>query len=397
MKKYCILQFKRVARFLPWALCVVLVLFGCMSLLFTAMQRTETEGKEAKISVGIVRATQNPYLQWGLAALQFDSSAMSLKLVPMEEPEAMGALEQGDIVAYVVFPENFIEDAMAGDVGRLRLVSTVGAAGLVPLFKEEVTGLVDKILSACENGAYGAGDAVTDNGLEQHYHQYVNEMSLEYMDFLFDRSRMYRVKNLTQDSIPFHQYMLGGLSVLLLMLCCLPFAPLYIRRDHALPRLLRTRRIGPAKQTLAEFGAYLAGLMLLLGVVAAVLRRGNLLPGGVSAAAVFVGAIPTLAMAASLTYFLYTLADRLMGGILLSFFAVLVLGFAGGCMYPVQVFPPTMQRLASALPTGIARQSITGCLLGEAPTGIWPLLGCSAVFLTAAMGLRGHKAGRVWG
>jgi hypothetical protein len=28
MKKYCLLQFKRVLRYIPWGMCVVLVLFG---------------------------------------------------------------------------------------------------------------------------------------------------------------------------------------------------------------------------------------------------------------------------------------------------------------------------------------------------------------------------------
>lgn len=396
MKKYCILQLKRVVRFLPWALCVVLVLFGCMSLVFTAMTNTQSEDDDAKIRIAVVSSDDSSYLQWGLAAMQFDSTAMSLKLVRMEEGEAMRALERGEVAAYVVFPENFIDDAMTGDVGQLRLVSTVGATGLISIFKEEVTVLVDKILSACENGAYGAGDAVADNGFEQRYYEHVNELSLEYVDFLFDRSRMYRVENLAQDSLPLPQYMLGGLSVLLLMLCCLPFAPLFIRQDHALERMLHSRQIGLLRQTLAEFFAYLAALTVLLAVVVAVPRCSNMLPAQVSVFTLFLGAIPALLMAAALSYCLYTLSDHLVGGILLSFFAVLVLGFAGGCMYPVQMFPVTMQHLAAVLPTGIARQSITGCFLEGKLGGILPLLGYSTAFLTVAIGLRGYKAGRIW-
>ena len=396
MKKYGILQLKRVVRFLPWALCVVLVLFGCMSVLFYALTNTQAESADAKIRIGVVSATENKYLQWGLAAMQFDSTAMSLQLVGMEEAEAVRGLERGKIAAYVVFPENFIEDAMTGDVGQLRLVSTVGATGLISIFKEEVTVLVDKILSACENGAYRARDAVADNGLEHQYYQHVNDLSLEYVDFLFHRNRMYRVENLAQDSLTLPQYMLGGLTVLLLMLCCLPFAPLFIRHDYALDRMLCTRQIGPVKQTLAEFGAYFAALLVLLGVMAVVLRRSQMLPAQVSEMKLFLGLMPTLLMAAALSYCLYTLSGQLVGGILLSFFAVLLLGFAGGCMYPVQIFPLTMQRLAGVLPSGVARQSVTGCFWGETPTGIWPLLGYSAGFLALSVGMRSHKTGSIW-
>ena len=394
MKKYCILQLKRVARFLPWALCVVLVLFGCMSVLFTAMTNSQAASADTKIRIGIVGSDENGYLKWGMAAMQFDSASMSIKLVSMEEEKAVRALEQGNIAAYVVFPENFIEDAMAGQVGQLRLVSTVGATGLVSIFKEEVTGLVDKILSACENGSYGAGAAVADNGLENQYYKHINDISVEYMDFLFDRSRMYRVENLAQNSLTLQQYMLGGLSVLLMMLCCLPFAPLYIRRDHALARMLQARGVGPVKQTAAEFCAYFGALIVLLTVVAAVLRRSNLLPVEVSGFSLLTGAMPTLFMAAALCFCLYALTDNLIGGILLSFLGVLSLGFVGGCMYPVQVFPQAMQRMAAVVPSGIARQSITNCVLGNAPTGILPLLGYGTAFLAIAMAFRWSQAGK---
>lgn len=397
MKRYGILQLKRVARFLPWALCVVLVLFGCMSLLFGAMTQDQAENTDAKIRIGVVSAAESKYLQWGLAAMQFDSSSMSLQLVHMEEATAIEALKWGRIAAYVVFPENFIEEAMMGQVGQLRLVSTVGTAGLVSIFKEEVTVLVDKIISACENGSYGAGEAVADNGLGHAYYQHVNDLSLEYVEFLFQRHRMYRVESLEQNSLPLHQYMLGGLSVLLLMLCCLPFAPLFIRQDHALEQMLCARRIGTVRQTLAEFGAYFVALMVLLGVVAVVLCHSHMLPTQVPGLRLFFGLTPALLMAASLSYFLYTLSDQLVGGILLSFFVVLFLGFAGGCMYPVQVFPLKLQQVASILPSGIARQSITGCFRGEASQGNWQLLGYSMAFLFLSLGVRRRKIGRIWG
>lgn len=396
MRKYCLLQLKRVTRFLPWGLCVALVLFGCMSLVFTAMMASGDGEEETKIRVGVVGTANDTYLKWGLAAMQLDSTAMSIKLVAMEEPEAMTALEQGQIAAFIVFPENFVDDALVGDVGQLRLVSTAGAGGLVSIMKEEITVLVDRILVACENGSYGAGNAMADNGYGDTYYDHVNDLALEYVELLFDRSRMYQVEGLIQDSAPFDRYMLGGLSVLMMLLCCLPFAPLYIRGDQALSRMLRCRRVGPVKQTLAEFGAYFTALMGLLAVIALILRYGGMLPEETTGFALFVGALPTLLMAAALCYCLYTLSDHLIGGVLLTFFAVIALGFAGGCMYPVQVFPVTMQRLAGVLPTGIARRSLTACFMGQDPTGTVPLLCCGAACLAVAVAVRSYKAGKVW-
>lgn len=396
MKKYCFLQLKRSARFLPWGLCVALVLFGCMSLVFTAMMNADVDTEDVKVRVGVVGTANDTYLKWGLAAMQLDSTAMSIKLVAMEEDAAVTALKQGDIAAYIVFPEHFMDNAMTGDVGQLRLVSTVGAAGLVSIVKEEITVLVDKILASCENGAYGAGDAMADNGYGHTYYDYVNDMALEYVDLLFNRSRMYRVESLIQDSVPFDRYMLGGLSVLLIFLCCLPFAPLYIQGDRALSLVLGSHRVGPVKQTVAEYGAYLASLVALLALIALVLRHSGMLPAETTGFSLFLGALPTLWMASALCYCLFMVSDHLIGGVLLSFFVVIALGFAGGCMYPVQVFPGTMQHLAAVLPSGIARQSLTACFMGEDPVGVLPLLCCSTVFLAVATAVRSVKAGKFW-
>lgn len=401
MGKYFVMQLKRAARFVPYGLCVVLVLFGCLGMVYQAMvaaQEAENAEQTAKIRVGIVGTAGDKYMQWGLAAMQFDSSAMSIQMAQMEESEAVSALEQGEIAAFVVFPENFVDEALYGNVQQLRFVSTVGAAGLVSIIKEEVTVIVERVLVACESGSYGVGEALSDNGYGNLWGKHVNGLALEYVDFLFDRSKVYHVQTITQENfVPFDRYMLGGLTVLLLMLACLPFAPLHIRSDRSLSRLLRSQRVGAGCQVLAEFGGYVAGLSVLLAAVAAVIGFAGVMPEGIAAWKVFFGALPALVMIAALTYLLYSLSDHLIGGVLLTFFTVLALCFIGGCMYPISVFPVTVQSLAAVLPSGLARQSVTACIQGEAPTDIWALLGYSAAFLAIAAAVRSRKTGKVRG
>ncbi len=401
MKKYFLLQLKRVLRFLPWALCVVLVLFGCMSLVYNAMvvaQETDKAADTAKIAVGVVGSAGDQYLQWGLAAMQFDSTAMSIQLKPMEEDVAIGKLENGQIAAFIVFPDAFVDEALRGNVQQIRFVCTAGASGLVSILKEEITAIVGDILVACESGSYGVGDALTGTGNDHLWGKHVNDLALDYVDFLFARSKMYRVENLSvENTVPFDRYMLGGLTVLLLMLSCLPFAPLYIRGDRALARVLRSRRVGIIAQTMAEFGGYVAGLALLLGTVTLVLGFGGLLPEETAGWQLFLGAMPALLMITALSYLLYAVSDHLISGVLLAFFTTLALCFLGGCMYPVQIFPESIQRLAALLPTGLARQSLTGRFMGTGAGSVWPLLGYSAAFLTLATAIRGYQAGKVSG
>ena len=399
MKKYCLLQLKRAARFLPWALCVVLVLFGCMSLVFramTAQQDAETAAQTAKFHVGVVGTAGDQYLQWGLAAMQFDTTAMSLSLKPMEEADAIAALEKGEIAAYLVFPEGFVDNAMHGNVMKLRFVSTAGAASTVSIIKQEITAVVDGILTACESGSYGVGDAIRDNGLSG-AGGHINDLALEYVDFLFDRSKMYRVESLQTSSIPFDQYMLGGLTVLLLLLSCLSFAPLYVRSDHALSRVLRARRVGAWAQTLGEFAAYFVAAAVLLGAVACVFWLGGLLPEGMSGWTLLLTALPVLFMVTALTYCTYSLSQQLIGGVLITFFAALALCFIGGCMYPVYFFPLSVQKLSRFLPTAIAREHLTACFAGTEPAGGWALLAFGAAFLAISVAVRAYKVGKVRG
>ena len=401
MKKYFLMQLKRASRFLIWGLCVVAVLFGCMALIYNAMvsaQEEEAAAEATKLRLGVVGTTQDQYLQWILAAaMQFDSTALSLEMVPMEEEAAMEALTQGRIVAYFVFPENFIQDAMYGDVQKLRFVSHSGAAGLVSILKTEILRIADDILVACESGTYGVGDALDQNGSSDKYSEHVDALAWEYVDFLFDRGKMYRVEDVPQNALSVDQYMLGGLTVVLLMLSCLPFAPLYIRADQSLFRVLRARRVRLVQQTAAEFVAYFAALMVLLMAVAAILHFGNMLPEGNTGLRVFAGCLPALLMMASLTYCIYSLSDHLISGVLLAFVAILALCFIGGCMYQIQMFPLSVQHAAKILPSGIARESVTDCLMGNSVSGVWPLLGYSTVFLGLAAVARYFRAGKVRG
>ena len=400
MGKYFLLQLKRVARFLPFAVCVVLVLFGCMSIVFNAlMALDEADADTTKIKVGFVGTAGDTYLQWGMAAMEFDSTAMSMEISAMDsEDAAMQALEKGQIAAYIVIPEGFVDNALRGNMMQLKFVSTTGAAGLVSILKEEVTGIVDTLLVEAQSGTYGVGQALRENGYGNIAGKHVNAMSLEYVDFVFERSRLYRVEPLEIDGgIGFDKYMLGGLTVLFLMLTCLTFAPLYVRGDYALSRVLRSRRVSSVVQTAVEFGAYLMGLLLLLGVSVFVLQTGGLLPETVAGWELFLAAVPTLLMEAAFSYLLFELAENLISGVLLTFFATLVLCFIGGCMYPAFFFPVSVQKIAGVLPTGIARMSLSACFADTARISILPLLAYAVGFVLLAAVVRSRKLGKIRG
>ena len=98
-----------------------------------------------------------------------------------------------------------------------------------------------------------------------------------------------------------------------------------------------------------------------------------------------------------MAYLLYSLSDQLIGGILGTFFVAFALCFAGGCLYPIRMFPDVIQELAAVLPSGIARAHTVNVFIGFASAEIWKMLAYTIVFAALAVAVRSGKTGRVRG
>ena len=166
MKKYLLLQLKRLARILPPVLLVAAVLFGCMALAYDAIgDMTNEEGEQTKFKVGLVGTAGDTYMQMGLAAVQsFDSTRFSVQFVQMDENEAETALRRGKIAAFIQFPEGFMDAAMYGNILSMKFVASVGSDSLVTMIKEELTGIVEIMIAHTQKGIYSAGAAAGAHG-----------------------------------------------------------------------------------------------------------------------------------------------------------------------------------------------------------------------------------------
>lgn len=389
MRKYCILQLKRMLRVLPFALGVTAVLFGCLAVIFQTMVTASRNSEDQKkIQVGLVGTAGDAYLELGLAVLEtFDSSRFAIGITAMEEQQAVKAMENGDIAAYVVIPEGFVDAAMRGQIKPLKYVGTSGAVGLVSMFKDEITLAINDILIASQKGIYGAGNAMSDNDQGAGAGKIVNDISIEYVEFVFSRSKVYSTEELgLSDGLGLEGYLFCGLTVLLLMLGCLPFAPLLVRKDISLARMLAARGRPVNAQVLCDFGVYLTGMLIQTTAVFAILTG----IGGTDGFTCRLEAVaPVLLMVSTLSFLLYEITSDLISGVLLQFFTVLCLCFVSGCLYPAYFFPETVQELASLLPAGIARAVLSGCITGQVKlfnAGILVVYSCA--FLLTAMWIR---------
>lgn len=383
MGRYLILQAKRIARYLPGALLAMAVLLGGLLAAFTlVMEQDALSNSNQKFQVALVGTADDIMMQMGLTALKtFDSTQLSMEILEMTEPEARAALEKGTVGAYIVIPENFVEEAMDGHILPMKFVSTTGAASVESVFKEEVTKVVSTLVLESQRGVYGMQGAMKANDIGGRGSK-MNELALTYVEYVLTRDQAYRLHELgISGDLGLADYLLCGLGVLFLMLACLPFAPLMIRRDTALSRMLAARGRSALRQCLCDLAVYCAGLLAAVAVLALAAmpfaQDIRLLP-----------ALPVVLMVAAFSFLLYTLSDDLIGGVLLQFFSALCLCFVSGCMYPVYFFPERIQKLAAWLPTGAARAQLSSCLTGKASSSLPLVLGYTLVFCVIAVALR---------
>ena len=387
MVRYILLVCKRLTRYLPGALLAMAVLLCGLGAVFSMLTQSyaQSDGNQ-KIQVAMVGTAEDTFVQMGLTALQtFDSTKLSMEIVEMEEKEARAALEKGTIGAYIVVPENFVDEAMNGRVLPLQFVSTVGSASTVSLFKEELTDVISVLVLESQRGVYGMQGAMKAEEIGGRGDR-MNDLALRYVEYVLLRDRTYRLEELgISDALGLSRYLLCGLSVLFLFLACLPFAPLMIRADLSLARVLAARGRSALSQTLCDLGIYTLCLCVgawAITAVASALMEGLSLPA-------FSYLLPAVLLTACFSFMLYAFSGDLIGGVLLQFFSALALCFISGCMYPVYFFPTSVQQLAQWLPTGAARSLLASYFTGIADwKSLALVLGYSGLFAFVGVSVR---------
>lgn len=390
MKKYFCVQLKRLGRIVIPVLLVAAILFGCLMVVYDAVISMSKESEvTTKYQVGVVGTADDLYLQLGLKAMSsIDSSRFSIEMVEMEEEEAEKAMRQGKLAAFVVFPDNFLDSAFRGEIIPLKFVCAAGSVGLVSMIKDELAQMIETMLIEAQRGIYGSGDAMA--ALGHNGSPVVNDLSIEYAELVFRRANMYKTSTLGAfDGLGMEGYLAAGLCIVLFMLICLTFAPMMIRRDHALGRMLCAQGRTAFMQVLCDFGAYLIGL---LGIALVVLLYLILWMEAPVTGEMVIQALPVIIALGAMSFFMYELATDIVSGVLLQFFVTLALCFVSGCLYPITFFPDAVQTLAGFLPTGLARIQIGNCILEDYNSAVtWALMGYGVLFFTLAVILRRVK------
>ena len=148
MKKYFYSQVKRVVRFLPIILVISMVLCVLVSIIFSAMLSIDENKKDKqKFAIGVVGDTKESFLEIGISALEnFDSSRFAIEFVELDEEKAKSSLQKGEISAYAVVPDDFVNSLVHGEIKKIKYYTTDDGVGMSAVFEKEVTQVISNIL-----------------------------------------------------------------------------------------------------------------------------------------------------------------------------------------------------------------------------------------------------------
>lgn len=403
---YMLLQCKRALRLLPHMLAVLLLLACAAGLAAAGLSAGRAADDARQIAlVGVVGSESDPYVRIGLEALEtFDVSRDELRFVFLSEAEAVSALREGRLSAFLYLPDGYVESIYAGEPTPIRFITPEGAAGLDSLLTAELAAAVTRLVTETENAEYGLIRFVSERLPETDPYEADSALVDRYFTMVLTRDRLFSVTTVgVADSLSFGGYYFCGILVAFLLLAGIGASPFCARRSAALGPVLSARGFGPARQTLGEFAAFY--LLLLLGALAAaavalpLLRRSGLdIPElrDVSLPAFF-GTLALLVLCiGAMQFFLYELVPSVLGGILLQFLAAAAQGYVCGCFYPYSFFPDALQRLGAVLPAGRAIRCMGGALR-RSGEGVWAMLVWVPVFLLLSAGVRALRRDRTGG
>ena len=398
MRKLFNLQIKRVLKIFPFVCVLTLTLFIALSfiLYFTADKLVNSE-EFKKFNIALSGDTDNNYIDLGLTVMRsMDKTRFSIEFLEMEEKEAQKALSKGEISAYVVLPENFIENALKGKNETIKYVTSPGGGGVTTLFKNEITDLVTEIVVNSQKGTYGIGDAARDLGLKKKVNRYMDQMSIDYVEMIFNRSKLYEVEELgIRCGLNMVEATACGMVVLFIILMGIPYVSVFARRDRAFSKLLKSRGFSVFGQILCESTANLIVMLLMIGILVILVGAGAILLKLVSFSEVFlifILLIPVTVMISEFNIMIFEISDSAQSGVLLHFFISLALCYISGCMYPTSSLPVFVQEFSRVLPTAVCKDWISAYFTDEyLYITLIGIIGYTLLFFAVAYIVRNRK------
>jgi hypothetical protein len=311
-----------------------------------------------------------------------DSSRFAVDIIKMTEKEAKKSVNKGTVSAYVIIPEGFVDSIMTGENEQITLVTADSSEDIMTKLVYEFMDEISHYLIETQNSITGLENYMREAGEEEEITGAIDDINILYVNLIMNRDDLFEIKTVRNDSgaVSSLAGIICGLMVFMLMLFPLAYCPLYVRRSVTLNEFLSSRGIGIISQVLCEYFSYLVMALLcllpLISLIVYVIHASGLeviewKAGFFEDYMYFVlGFIPLLIMFSALQYMLFLVCDNYISGIGIQFVCAVILGYLGGCFYPLSFFPEAVRDLAPFQPAGLSVKYLGDILLANESGGI---------------------------
>ena len=344
--------------FLLTALIGVVVMFSVLA--------TEKDVTKQDMTVALVLHDNDFLRTFGLDVLESSSSVEDLcTFIETDEEDAEKGMKEGRYAGAVIFPDHFVGSAITGEENlraQMYIPKMDGFSNRIIAGLAEIAG---GLLGKTEAGIYTSTliAAMPENSDENDVERVENDIRNLFFDFAIGRDNFY-----TKDSASgtgnqtVVQYYVCAAFVLLLLLGGISCGPLLKGDPIAFEKQLALHRIDTAKLLAIRYLAVLTLFAVLYATIFA-LFFGWFLIHPASFAVVldlstaeeiwywFICGLPVLLPAAAIVVFVYTFAANQIGGILLLFLFVMIMGYASGLLAPAAYLPSKIRVIGAYLPT----------------------------------------------
>ncbi|MBO4324023.1 MAG: ABC transporter permease [Lachnospiraceae bacterium] len=358
---------KRTLKILPQYILGVVLLTALIGAVvaFCALA-TDRNVAEQDMDVALVMNDNDFLRTFGMDVLESSSSVSALcTFIETDEEDAMKGLESGRYSGVVLFPDHFVGNSLSGKEDLQAQMYLPKIDGFSNRLIAGIAQIAGGLLGRTEVGIYTAVAVASaaENATEYDIGRVEYDVQNLYFDYFMAREDFYSKDSASgTGNQTVVQYYVCAAIVLLLLLGGISCGPLLKGDPIAFEKQLALHRIGTAKLLLIRYLAVLS----LFGILYVLMFGGFLTWFAVHPESFqnlldlssyeeigywFLAGLPVLLPAAAIVVFVYSFAANQIGGILLLFILVMVMGYASGLLAPAAFLPAKIRVIGAYLPT----------------------------------------------
>ncbi len=377
-KQYLIIQLKRVGKALPGICLLTVALTVSLLFLLKAMFLIE-ESKEKKqvVQVGIVGDLSDTYLGIGISVIKnMEDIKEMANIETMTEEEAKEKFADGEISAYLLVPDGFVDSIMSGENKQITYVTTKSAQGIGGILINELVDSISRMVTLTQNSIYAMQSYMIDYDKREQLKEATLNMNMAYIEVVMNRMGVFELQELgVSNTISLIGHLFTGILLLLILLWGINSVSLMVREEHSLLRILHTKGLDAKGQVSAEVLAYafLQCVTLLCVFICLIVAKTAMgfeikewdTMGFGGQLGFVLQLIPVVLLVSALQAFLYELVTNVVTGVLLQFVVAVSMAYVAGCIYPLSFFPEFMQVIGAYSPIGAALSYMQKGLTGQ--------------------------------